>query len=98
MGGDVKESIFEDALNAIQYILDLQFRYFCDIDLMMHGIEVVLLDEVHLVLVGLSRPALLFCRGIAFSGRGWLGLPDCVLRDALLGDVGFVHCRVFINV
>lgn len=61
VGGDVKEAIFEDALNAIQYILDLQFRDFCDIDLMMHGIEVVLLDEVHLVLVGLIHPSLLFC-------------------------------------
>lgn len=98
MGGDVKKAIFEDALDAIQYILDLQFCNFCDIDLMVHGIEVVLLDEVHLVLVGLTHPTLLLCRGIAFSCRCWLGLTDCVLRDALLGDVGFVHSLVFINV
>lgn len=58
--GDVKEAIFEDALDAIQYILDLQFCNFCDIDLMMHGIEVVLLDEVHLVFVGFSHSAFLF--------------------------------------
>lgn len=53
MSGNIQESIFEDAINTIEYVLDMQLFDFSNIQLLMHVVEIVFFYEVHLILIGL---------------------------------------------
>jgi len=83
----IEESVFKDALDAIEHVLDMQLLYFCDIELEMHGIVVVFFDEIHLILIGFPLLFGLFL-GLVFLGFliavfSSVGLPHAVILSYL---------------
>lgn len=100
MGGDIEEPVLEDALDAVEHVLDLQLLDLCDVELLAHGVEVVLFDEIDFVLIGFAWSLFLAGRRLALDGYGWLAwLSNCVFGVGFLGDIGWVgllHCLSFI--
>jgi hypothetical protein len=69
VSSDIQETIFKDPFGATENVFDLKFLYLGNVEFLLHGVIVILLDEVHLVLAPLGD--FLLQRQLLFDWR-WL--------------------------
>ena len=83
VGGNEKESVFIDSVNAFEDIFQIELAYFGDVFLFAGNIKIILRNCIHLVLISRLAPISIYF----FPSL----LPDCRLRDRLASCVSLAR-------